>query len=306
MFKPKILFLFTLTAVFFAVLPATTTAQEVYEDSAGDIGTVVPQPRRTPAPNQRNNNTNRNNNNLTGQFVPVYSAINNPSFRSFDQTMRQEKRLELIASNLNSVLKLPTNVRLVLRDCGQPNAFYHPGTRTITMCYEFMQLFYDIFIKMGYQPAQARQMMYGATVFFAYHELGHALIDVYDLPAVGREEDAVDQLSLAILMEDLSDEGTIAALAGIAVFKKLSANETPTPKSYADEHSLSSVRYYNIACWMYGRDTRKFATFATQGILPQKRAVRCGSEYSKLSRAWNRLLNPWLISDLSNLDKSKK
>jgi hypothetical protein len=294
MFRWKILFFFTLTAIFLGSLQ-TVFAQEEYEDSAGDI---VPDSRPRTNPKERNNN-------LRGRFIPVYSSIRNPSFRSFDQAMRREKRLELIAKNLNSVLKLPTDIRLSLRDCGQPNAFYDPRIKTITMCYEFMQLFYDIFVKMGYKPAQARSMMYGATVFFAYHELGHALIDVYDLPAVGREEDAVDQLSLAILMEDLSDEGTIAALAGIAVFKKLSANETPTPRSFADEHSLSSVRYYNIACWMYGRDTRKFATFATGGLLPPGRAVRCRSEYSKLSRAWNRLLNPWLISDLSNLDKSK-
>ncbi len=298
MFNRKILFLFTISVVFLASFQ-TILAQQ-YDDSATDInGTFSETPRRV------TNNRNTGNNNLRGRFVPVYSRINNPNYRNFNEAMRRERRLEIIATNLNKVLRLPTNITITARDCGQPNAFYDPRNKTITMCYEFMDLFYNVFTKAGYNQNQARSMMYGATVFFAYHELGHALIDVYDLPAVGREEDAVDQLSLMILMEDITEEGTLAAIAGITVFNKLASNETPGKNTYAGEHSLSSVRFYNLACWMYGRDPNRFSNFVTRNILPRKRAVRCRSEYSKLSRAWIRLLRPYLKTDLSNLDKSK-
>ena len=36
--------------------------------------------------------------------------------------------------------------------------------------------------------------MRGVTVSTFFHELGHALIDAWDLPITGREEDAADQL----------------------------------------------------------------------------------------------------------------
>jgi hypothetical protein len=162
------------------------------------------------------------------------------------------------------------------------------------MCYEFMEMFFDLFTKMGYKTEEARAMMFGATIFFTYHELGHALIDVLELPAVGREEDAVDQLSTAILMDDLTEEGAVSALAGILIFKAMSENESPTKESFADEHSLSSVRFYNIACWMYGRSPQDFSSFITNGVLPKDRAVRCSDEYTKMSKAWEKLLKPWM------------
>lgn len=228
-----------------------------------------------------------------GDFVALYSTIKNQRYIDFDQKMRDQGVLEDIADELNKNLSLPEDVIITFTDCGTPNAFYMPDKKLVTVCYEFMDLFYKKFIDMGFDEEEANQRMFGATEFFFLHELGHCLIDVYDLPAVGREEDAVDQLSTFILMENMSEGGDQAATSGVLIFRALAENEPNTPQQFADEHSLSSQRYFNIACWMYGKDPQKYADFVSKGVLPKSRAVRCQSEYDKMANAWERLVKPY-------------
>lgn len=229
-----------------------------------------------------------------GDFKALYSDIQNPKYVEFNEQMKQQQVLEKIADSFNQELSLPYDVSITFRDCGQPNAFYTAKNKTITMCYEFMELFYDIFTKKGNSDADAKQMMLGATDFFFLHEVGHCLIDVYDLPATGREEDAVDQLSTYVLVRDKKESDYVSVMSGIVVFKALGDNEVANANVFSDEHSLSSQRYYNLACWMYGSDPQTFAVFVEQGILPEARAARCSDEYEKMSRAWQRLVDPWI------------
>ena len=229
-----------------------------------------------------------------GDFKAVYSKIKNPDYVEFNERMRQQKVLEEIANGFNQELSLPTDVAITFKDCGQPNAFYSPSEKSITMCYEFMDLFYQEFLKMGKSEEEANQMMFGATIFFFLHELGHCLIDVYDLPATGREEDSVDQLSTYILVSDADEDLRAAAGAGALIFKSLSENEQASPGAFADEHSMNSQRFFNLVCWMYGRDQQEYGFLVEQGILPEARAARCPSEYKKMASAWERLVEPWI------------
>jgi hypothetical protein len=229
-----------------------------------------------------------------GDFKAFYSTIQNPKYVELDARMKQQKVLEKIADSFNQELSLPYDVSITFRDCGQPNAFYTSQNKTITMCYEFMELFYNIFTKKGNSEADAEKMMLGATDFFLLHELGHCLIDVYDLPATGREEDSVDQLSTYILVRDKKESDYASVMSGIVVFKALGENDETTANVFADEHSLSSQRFYNLACWMFGSDPQLFSFMVQQGILPEARAARCPEEYEKMSRAWERLVDPWI------------
>jgi len=229
-----------------------------------------------------------------GDFIPVYAEVENDKFAEFNQRFKDQKIIDDITSSLNETLSLPTDVKVTFKDCGQVNAWYQPNTKTITFCYEFMEFFYDKSIEMGKSEEEANKIMIGATLFFFFHELGHCLIDIYDLPATGREEDSVDQLSTYILMDEQDETGKGSAGAGVLMFKAMSENEEPSAGSFADEHSLSSQRFYNVACWMYGRDQNEYGFFVEEGILPEARAVRCPTEYKKMSSAWQRLTEPWI------------
>lgn len=229
-----------------------------------------------------------------GDFIAVYSEVQNEKYADFNQRFKDQKVIDDITNSLNQALALPTDVNVTFKDCGQVNAWYQPNTKTIIFCYEFMEFFYNKSIEMGKSEEDANGIMIGATLFFFFHELGHCLIDVYDLPATGREEDSVDQLSTYILMDELDEEGQASAGAGALMFKAMAENEQASDGSYADEHSLSSQRFYNLVCWMYGRDQEKYGFFVDDGLLPQARAVRCSTEYKKMSNAWQRLTEPWV------------
>jgi len=60
----------------------------------------------------------------------------------------------------------------------------------------------------------AKVLQVGEFVF--YHEMGHALVDAYQLPVLGKEEDAVDTLA-AIVSADFLEEPE-SALAGAESF----------------------------------------------------------------------------------------
>lgn len=228
-----------------------------------------------------------------GNFVPRYSKIETARFQELDQMMRDEKVLEDMTAELNRHLSLPHDVGITFDDCGEPNAYYEPKKKLVTVCYEFMEFFFELFTEMGFSTDEANEKMVGATEFFFLHEIGHALIDVYKLPAVGREEDAVDQLSTIILVEDFVVGGEHSAESGVLVFRALAENEQSSPQRYANQHSLSSQRFYNIACWMYGKDPEEHAHLVSDGVLPESRAARCEEEYRRMASAWGQLVGPY-------------
>ena len=110
-----------------------------------------------------------------------------------------------------------------------------------------------------------------ASIFVFYHELGHALIDVLQLPVVGKEEDAVDQFSAIILLnseaQDLAEKTILNAADWFGIKPKIPA---------WDEHAPNDVRFYYLVCLVYGSDSQKYQ--ALTKILPSDRANRCSRE----------------------------
>lgn len=137
----------------------------------------------------------------------------------------------------------------------------------------------------------------GIISMIFFHELGHMVIDVFQLPATGREEDSADQLAALVLLSD-SAEGAQAALDAAQGWFDASAGTQPSTADFSDEHSLNEQRGYNLVCWVYGSDSTAYADLvAPTGVLPAARAVRCETEYAQLYNAWKTLLDPYLEVD---------
>ena len=133
--------------------------------------------------------------------------------------------------------------------------------------------------------------MSDALLFTALHEVGHALVDVLDIPIAGREEDAVDQLA-AVMLVDGSDEGSEAAVNGAS---GLATDEEELDElTFADDHALGSQRFFNVLCLVYGEDPQAYSGWVSDGTLPGERAEGCEAEYEHVSRSWDRLLEPYL------------
>lgn len=182
--------------------------------------------------------------------------------------------------------------------CDQPNAFWDASDRSMTICYEDAADGLDIYTQLGDpDPAAAALNAEWATFF---HETGHMVIDLYDLPVVGREEDAADQLAAFLLLapgpDGQIDPGSVQAVKDFAqVFEEYDARSGEIDSAdFADEHSMNLTRMYNLECWLYGADPDANADVVTDGSLPQERADRCEDEYQQLSDSWSVLLDPYL------------
>jgi putative metallopeptidase DUF4344 len=198
---------------------------------------------------------------------------------------------EKMLPQLDQALLLPRDLEVVFDKCGEPNAFYDPETKKITMCDEYVDYYAEVFSQ--YPPDDRRDAIVGALVSTFLHELGHALIHQLDLPAVGRQEDAVDQLSTVVLIAS-GDEGDAMALDGADSFIAESEADGGDKTPFWDEHSLNEQRFYNIMCLIYGSDPDGFKEVITEDDLPDERAERCPEEYETISKSWTRLLTPYL------------
>ena len=168
------------------------------------------------------------------------------------------KSLRETADALNKAFSLPHDIFIGFDNCEGANAFYDPEKKRVTVCYELAEDLYEAFKKDYKTDAQVEDAVTNATTFVFFHELGHALVDAYDLPITGREEDAVDQLSV-LLLADGTEEGERMVLDAAVSFSRQAGDELDE-LAFADEHSLDRQRYYNIICLLYGQDEEKFAS----------------------------------------------
>jgi Putative metallopeptidase len=226
-------------------------------------------------------------------FKVTYNPSSNATHESFRKLFEQNRVFEEVTEGLNKTIRLPTSVDVNTVDCNTINAFYDPNNKRIVVCYELVSYFLGMFKPTAKSDTELGNAVLGALIFSFFHETGHGLIDILQLPAVGREEDSVDQLATLILIAS-GDEGVQMALSGAYWFHLQSQGDHKTP--FWDEHAFDGQRFYNILCLIYGSDPRKYAEFVSSGNLPRDRAQRCPDEYAKINKAWEKLLQPHLTN----------
>jgi hypothetical protein len=196
-----------------------------------------------------------------------------------------------LVDSMNEVFNLPYDVPIIFDECGYSNAYYNPNNKIIVFCYELVQDIHeitrtpDIFTPTDSIPKDVVE-------FVIYHEIGHALIDIYDLPILGLEEDVADQMSVYMMMTKSSVFSTYldARVFNAMQWWKDSDTGVYSDSTFADTHSLSIQRYYNLACWAAGGTTlEKYEEF-----IPKNRINWCPSEYEKLVSSFDTLLEPYI------------
>ena len=222
-----------------------------------------------------------------GRFVAHYGAAT-PEFESFRAGLVANRFLDTIAARMNDSLQIPRDVTLATAHCEEPNASYVPETRRVTLCYE---LFSGLSVRFEHEVG-GEYLIMGTLVFALMHELGHALIDVLELPVTGREEDAVDQLATILLLNQ-GATGDSLAFGAVGWFATNAKSSQLDDLALADDHGLDRQRVYNIICWIYGRDPDRYPEVIVEGWLPEHRAGRCPDEYLRLRRSWQQLLAPY-------------
>lgn len=140
----------------------------------------------------------------------------------------------------------------------------------------------------------AAQFVTSNIISTFYHELGHALIDVLQLPVLGREEDAADTLAAVLTHHIWEEESATQIIYDTAQAYALAASEAEAEGwdvPYWDTHSLDQQRYYNLVCLFYGAEPDLRSDIATELELPDERVESCPEEYELADGSWSAMLD---------------
>jgi hypothetical protein len=134
--------------------------------------------------------------------------------------------------------------------------------------------------------------------FLLEHEFGHALIDVYNIPILGKEEDAADSIAAVLLLQ--SPQGDRLAFSAAQFWAAFSQRQSPPAiVDYADEHSLDLQRADDIACEIAGSSPQRMKEVRQLHILPAARLAGCPHEYQQKVLSLKQVLDPHLKQPLN-------
>lgn len=139
----------------------------------------------------------------------------------------------------------------------------------------------------------------GNVLFALLHEAGHAIIDEFDVPLLGLEENSADTfaiVSLMLLDRDRQDARYSAAI-GVTALVQSFVWESGVEREYAStllwaQHGLSAQRFARMVCLLYGSDPERFAWVAEAAEMDEIRTDGCEHEWETAERGYL-----WLIND---------
>lgn len=144
------------------------------------------------------------------------------------------------------------------------------------------------------QRAEIVEFAANNSLFVLYHELAHMLVHHLEIPVLGREEDAADNLATWVLLSKHTAAAD-AALEDAArgwILTGAAYNSHPNDDDLAAAHSLDKQRAFQIVCLMVGSDERAFRPIANQYAIGRDRQDSCGWDYELLNRSFRDVLKP--------------
>jgi hypothetical protein len=228
----------------------------------------------------------------TGMFRGSYELPENPQHQHLHDRLRKVRALEQFSEAL-SALRLPTLLRSRFASCeGESNAWYDPSDKTVTFCYEYVAEIEEASAGAAVHGIPPEMAFLGGVAFVLLHETAHALFDLLQVPVLGREEDAADNVAAFLLLQ--AGEGIARRVLSGAAWMYLhdSMGRLPDESDFADVHGLGSQRFYNVLCMAHGSNPESFKAIVERGYLPKERAEGCGEEFRQVSYAMKRLIDP--------------
>lgn len=227
-----------------------------------------------------------------GTISVSYAPGINDASDELASILRDAAVFEDLAGGISETIHLPADMLVEFRNCETANAFYDPKSQQIVMCYELMGMLAQNAAATGKNDEEVGQDMMFASIFFFYHEMGHALVHQLDLPITGKEEDAVDDMAALLLLENNEDgSGGVMIASVVQQFGELATKmEDMDSLPFWGQHSLDAQRMYHLICMIYGSNTEAYAGLVGDDVLPKERADACPHEYKQRARNWQRLM----------------
>jgi hypothetical protein len=231
----------------------------------------------------------------------TYELPENQEYLHIYSLLKEDRHSLEKLQELLSPIRLPWTLELLLAECGgEADTFYWDGT--ITICYEYIDELWDAMpantTVNGVAPIDT---VAGPFVDSILHEFAHALFDYLDIPVLGREEDAADQVSAFIYLKFPPAEARRLIMGTVYTYMaEVEDTDAPTMNEYADEHGTTEQRRFNLLCMAYGHDPEQFKDVVDWGGLPQFRVDICEEEYELIALAIHALIGPHLDRELAD------
>lgn len=199
-------------------------------------------------------------------------------------------RIRVLVGLLENQLRLPKPLTISYRECGSANAYYRPWANTVLICHELWDKRRALYVATGHSREMVDRRLRNAMMFTLFHELGHALHDVLELPLLGSHEDAVDDIA-TLFMIRLG----VGEAAGHAAYGHHLRSKQPEYSVDAwDEHSGGAQRGYMIACMLYGSSPETYGSVFEKMSIPAPHIPRCRQHYRERAAAFEKLFAPHL------------
>ena len=243
-----------------------------------------------------------------GTIQIEYETPKDAGLQKTYEAVRQSNALEMLRLIFVS-FRLPEDLYIKAVNCnGIPNAYFfrEDDKPTIRICYEYLKSVRDMLPKEttpeGITP---REALMGQFLFTAAHEFGHAVFDIYNLPVLGRQEDAADEFATYFLLQFGGERAhRLIRGAAYAYYEYVNASKSKSKvtvplAAFSSDHGTPEQRFYNLICIAYGADPKVFAVVVERKYLPEARAKVCTYEYSNLKYAIKTLIDPHVDQKLA-------
>ncbi|PKF51158.1 DUF4344 domain-containing metallopeptidase [Enterovibrio nigricans] len=206
---------------------------------------------------------------------------------------RQAKRLiESISKDMVQLVnaEMPVPEILTIRYGNLDGPLFDPQTLTIQMPYQFVHYAKERFdsVPPSQEDLTSNEATEAAVLHTLLHEYGHAYLALWDFPALGKEEDAVDNFATLMMLHYYNDD---MAYAGVDLFA-IEDMDTEYFDDVAmwDEHSLDGQRYAQSLCLIYGSNPKKYADIMDEDLIEMERDQFCPYEFELQTRNWMRVI----------------
>jgi Putative metallopeptidase len=233
--------------------------------------------------------------------APVEVSFQAPrgSQNAFGAGLLKANKLSLIGNAFAQLFQVPETVKIEGVNGFGGGPFFNPKNNTITFQYGFVGLVYQTMSQLHPDWSQYRigTAVGAVDSFIIAHEYTHALISIYNLPVLGREEDAADELGTLLLLR--AQQGPKYVFDAAQFWATLSNRQAqPTLADYADVHSLDLQRSLDMLCELAGSSKDSYRGVASLRILPASRLQGCPAEYQQKVKSFEQVLGPHLQGSL--------
>ena len=191
-----------------------------------------------------------------GRWLVAYPEAQDPMFAAMQQMFAQQDMLSSMVDPLNEYFPVSRDVTVELAECGRPGAFYDAERPAVQLCYELVVQLAEAL--MGDEAAEdaGEDVFVGAFALILLHQVGHAMVDLLELPVSVGAEEAADQMA-AVMVGFAEDELATAAQGALALNEMVVDWENPGSGRAALSGQGRAVEEVDVAARGVDRDHRE-------------------------------------------------